>query len=84
MTINRRDFLTYIGGISGAVLLGVSPRDRQILKFSRLFMGYETGYEAFAATSSKLSFKPIKGVMPLLTDMIAPSKQSQAYQNRSN
>jgi len=81
MTINRRDFLTFIGGISGAVLLGASPRDRQILKFSMPFMDYETGNEAFAATSSKLSFKPTKGVMPLLTDMIDPSKQSQAYKN---
>lgn len=81
MTINRRDFLTFIGGISGAVLLGASPRDRQTLKFSMPFMDYETGNEAFAATSSKLSFKPTKGVMPLLTDMIDPSKQSQAYKN---
>ncbi|MEA5478515.1 alkaline phosphatase PhoX [Pseudanabaena galeata UHCC 0370] len=80
MTIKRRDFLTFIGGIGGAMLLDVGSRDCSVSKFSMPFMGAEGNSEALAATSSsQLNFKPIKGPMPLITDAIAPSKQSQFY-----
>ncbi|WP_434683887.1 PhoX family protein [Pseudanabaena minima] len=80
MTIKRRDFLTFIGGIGGAMLFDVGSRDRSASKFSMPFMGAEGNSEALAATSSsQLNFKPIKGPIPLVTDAIAPSKQSQFY-----
>jgi uncharacterized protein len=78
MTIKRRDFLAFLGGISGAVLLDSLPRDR---RFSMPFLGGDTGNTASAANSTNLSFKPIKGTMPLKTDGIAISKQSQFYKN---
>ncbi|MFM7437066.1 MAG: phosphatase, partial [Snowella sp.] len=78
MTIKRRDFLTFLGGISGAVLLDSIPHDR---RFSMPFWGVDTGNTALAANSTNLSFKPIKGTMPLKTDGIAISKQSQFYKN---
>ena len=78
MTIKRRDFLTFLGGISGAVLLDSLPRDR---RFYMPFLGGDTGNTASAANSTNLSFKPIKGTMPLKTDGIAISKQSQFYKN---
>ena len=78
MSIKRRDFLTFLGGISGAVLLDSLPRDR---RFSMPFLGGDTGNTALAANSTNLSFKPIKGTMPLKTDGIALSKQSQSYKN---
>ena len=79
MTIKRRDFLTFLGGMGGAMLFDVVSSDRLIPKFSSPFMGTEASNSAFAATSSKLSFKPIKGAMPLVTDAIASSKQAMAY-----
>ena len=79
MTIKRRDFLTFLGGMGGAMLFDVVSSDRPIPKFSSPFMGTEANNSAFAATSSKLSFKPIKGAMPLVTDAIASSKQAMAY-----
>ena len=79
MTIKRRDFLTFIGGIGGAMLLDVGARDRLDSKFSMPFMESEENSESLAATSSLLNFKPIKGPMPLVTDAIAPSKQSRFY-----
>jgi len=81
MTIKRRDFLTFLGGMGGAMLLDVVSSDRLISRFSMPFMGTEASNSAFAATSSKLSFKPIKGAMPLITDAIALSKQAMAYKN---
>ena len=81
MTIKRRDFLTFLGGMGGAMLFDVVSSDRPISKFSSPFMGTEASNSAFAATSSKLSFKPIKGAMPLVTDAIASSKQAMAYKN---
>ena len=81
MTINRRDFLFFLGAMGGAVILETIPRDRVIPKFSMPFLGIDSGNRAVAATSSSLSFKPIKGTMPLNTDGIAPSQQSQFYKN---
>jgi len=81
MTIKRRDFLTFLGGMGGAMLFDAVPRNPNIPRFSMPFMGSDSSNQAFAANSSKLSFKPIKGVMPLVTDAIAPSQQSQAYKN---
>ena len=78
MTIKRRDFLTFLGGISGAMVLDSFPSDR---RFSMPFWGVDTGNTALAANSTNLSFKPIKGTMPLKTDGIAISKQSQFYKN---
>ena len=79
MTTKRRDFLTFLGGMGGAMLFDVVSSDRSTPKFSMPFTGTEANNSAFAATSSKLSFKPIKGAMPLVTDAIAPSKQAMAY-----
>ena len=79
MTIKRRDFLTFLGGMGGAMLFDVVSSDLPIPKFSSPFMRTEANNSAFAATSSKLSFKSIKGAMPLVTDAIAPSKQAMAY-----
>ncbi len=81
MTIKRRDFLTFLGGMGGAMLFDAVPHNPNIPRFSMPFMGSDSSGQAFAANSSKLSFKPIKGVMPLVTDAIAPSQQSQAYKS---
>ena len=78
MTIKRRDFLAFLGGISGAMVLDSLPSDR---RFSMPFLGVDTGNTALAANSSPLSFKPIKGTMPLKTDGIPISKQSEFYKN---
>jgi uncharacterized protein len=79
MTIKRRDFLALIGGISGAVLGDTLSRDRRFPKFSMPFLEPASGNVALAGTPSKLSFKPIKGPMPLVTDGISPAAQSQSY-----
>jgi secreted PhoX family phosphatase len=81
MTIKRRDFLTFLGGMGGAMLFDAVPHNANPSRYSMPFIGSENGNEAFAATSSKFSFKPIKGVMPLVTDAIPVSKQSQVYKN---
>ena len=81
MTIKRRDFLTFLGGMGGAMLFDAMPRNANPSRFSMPFISSEGSNAAFAATSSQLSFKPVKGVMPLVTDAIAISKQSQAYKN---
>ena len=81
MTVKRRDFLTFLGGMSGAMLFDAGSQNSSIPRFSMPFIGSETSNEAFAANISKLSFKPIKGVMPLITDAIATAKQSQFYKN---
>jgi secreted PhoX family phosphatase len=85
MTIKRRDFLTFLGGISGAVLLNPIPGDHAVplrdRRFSMPFLGVDTNNTASAANATNFSFKPIKGTMPLKTDGIAISKQSQFYQN---
>ncbi|MEI6064924.1 MAG: alkaline phosphatase PhoX [Pseudanabaena sp. ELA748] len=81
MTIKRRDFLTFLGGMSGAMLFDAGSQNSSIPRFSMPFIGSETSNEAFAANISNLSFKPIKGVMPLITDAIATAKQSQFYKN---
>ena len=81
MTVKRRDFLTFLGGLGGAMLFDAGSQNSSIPRFSMPFIGSETSNEAFAANISKLSFKPIKGVMPLITDAIATAKQSQFYKN---
>jgi secreted PhoX family phosphatase len=45
------------------------------------FLGGDTGNTASAANATNFSFKPIKGTMPLKTDGITISKQSQFYKN---
>lgn len=81
MTFKRRDFLTFIGSFGGAVVLETISRERLILKFSMPFMGKDPSNAAFAATPSRRSFKPIRGTMPLKTDQIDPSRQTQVYKN---
>ena len=83
MAIKRREFLAFLGGISGSMLLDVLPSDRQILQVSMPFMGsgMGAGSEAFAASSPAMSFQPIKGAMPLVTDAFSPSQQPSAYKN---
>ena len=68
MTIKRRDFLTFLGGMGGAMLFDVVSSDRPISKFSMPFTGTEANNSAFAAISSKLSFKPIKSVFEKLSE----------------
>ena len=77
MSIKRREFLTFLGGISGAMLFDVMPRDRT----SRFSLPFIESNQALAAPLSSLSFKPVKGTMPLFTDAIDSAKQIDAYRN---
>ncbi len=83
MAIKRREFLTFLGGISGSMLLDILPSDRQVLQVSMPFIGSSMGTsnEALAASSPAMSFQPIKGAMPLLTDAFSPSQQPSIYKN---
>ena len=81
MTIKRRDFLVFLSGVGGAMLFDV-VRDRATPKFSSPFSEKSlTNTASVPTTSSILSFEPIKGPMPLLTDAFSPSRQIASYQN---
>jgi uncharacterized protein len=79
MTIQRRDFLLFLGAGAGTILFDAIPGAKSTQPFSMPFMGVEPEGAAFAATSSNLSFKPIKGPMPLVADGLSKSKQIEAF-----
>lgn len=66
MSFNRREFLIFLGAGAGLTATGLGSQ------FSMPFMD---GAEA----ASGLSFKPIQGPMPLLTDGITLAEQAAAY-----
>jgi secreted PhoX family phosphatase len=80
MTIKRRDFLFFFGGIGAAVIFDVI-RDRAIPKVSMPFSGADSTKPTAVMSSSNLSFEPIKGPMPLSADGFSPDRQILSYQN---
>jgi uncharacterized protein len=79
MTIQRRDFLLFLGAGAGTLLFDAIPSTKPTPRFSMPFMSAETEGAAFAATSTNLSFKPIAGPMPLETVGLSKAKQIEAY-----
>jgi uncharacterized protein len=82
MTLKRRDFLLFLGAGAGAIAFDATSKQAT----QRFSMPFSTPLDlaepdsAFAATkNTSLTFKPIKGVMPLETDGIAKTKQIEAY-----
>lgn len=85
MTFKRRDFLLFLGAGVGAIAFDATSK--QIPQ--RFSMPFSTPLDlaesdsvssAIAATrTTSLTFKPIKGAMPLETDGIAKTKQVEAY-----
>ncbi|NJR38955.1 MAG: phosphatase, partial [Leptolyngbyaceae cyanobacterium CSU_1_4] len=75
MTVNRRNFLIFLGASAGTVALqpvlkgGQSSVALPFQSESALAQGLPTG----------LKFQPIKGSMPLMTDVLAPDKQLTDY-----
>lgn len=74
MTLKRRDFLLFLGGTAGAIALGSSPSKEE--PFS---MPFSQPASAVDPTGSGLSFKPVRGPMPLPTDGLELTKQMQDY-----
>lgn len=81
MSIKRRDFLMFLGAGAGTILFDAIPKTNSSSTFSMPFMETVPSGEAFAATTNKLSFKPIQGPMPLKTSGIAKSQQIAAHKN---
>ncbi len=74
MALKRRDFLLFLGAGAGTVALGSLPTSEK--KFS---MPFANPISAATPAGSGLSFKPVRGTMPLETGDIALTKQLQDY-----
>lgn len=72
MDINRRHFLLFLGAGMGSAAFGSLPSTKG--DFSMPFQG-----RAIAATSEGLSFNPIQGPMPLVTDGLTAAQQLKTY-----
>jgi uncharacterized protein len=86
MTLKRRDFLLFLGAGAGAIAFDATSKQtpqRFSMPFSKPLKLADSDNainSAIAATRpTSLSFKPIKGAMPLETDGIAKTKQVEAY-----
>jgi secreted PhoX family phosphatase len=74
MALKRRDFLLFLGASAGTVALGSLPSSGK--KFS---MPFSNSVSAASPAGSGLSFKPLKGPMPLPTEGMELTKQTQDY-----
>jgi uncharacterized protein len=85
MTLKRRDFILFLGAGVGAIAFDATSKQapqRLSMPFSQPLDLTETESANSAITATKttsLSFKPIKGAMPLETDGITKTKQVEAY-----
>ncbi|MBD2041177.1 PhoX family protein [Microcoleus sp. FACHB-672] len=68
MSVNRRDFLLFLGSAAGAVALN-----------SLQSCGPNSTTQTSSQNALKRLFLPVKGPMPLLTDGVEPAQQPQAY-----
>lgn len=68
MTFKRRDFLRFLGGTAGAVALS-----------SLQSCGPNAPTKAPSSNARKLSFRPVKGPMPVTTDGVSPAQQLEVY-----
>jgi uncharacterized protein len=73
MSLKRRHFLMFLGASAGSLTLGSMAQTGQ-----KLAMPFQTG-AAQAATPGGLSFEPIKGPMPLMTDSMAATEQKSLF-----
>lgn len=74
MALNRRNFLLFMGASAGTVALGSFPKSGK--NFS---MPFAEPASAASPIGKGLSFQPVRGPMPLLTDGIMLTKQVQDY-----
>ena len=74
MALNRRDFLLFLGASAGTVALGSLSDSGK--NFS---MPFSDPASAASAKGNGLSFKPVRGPIPLPTDGMALTKQVQDY-----
>ncbi len=74
MALKRRDFLLFLGASAGTVALGSLPSSGK--KFS---MPFSNSVSAASPAGSGLSFKPLKSPMPLPTEGMELTKQTQDY-----
>lgn len=79
MSIKRRDFLMFLGAGAGTILFDGMPKANSTQTFSMPFMETVPSGEAFAATASKLSFKPVQGPMPLKTSGMSKAQQIASH-----
>ncbi len=79
MSIKRRDFLMFLGAGAGTILFDAIPKTNSTNTFSMPFMETVPSGETFAATDSKLSFKPVQGPMPLKTIGISKAQQITSH-----
>jgi hypothetical protein len=73
MALNRRDFLLFLGASAGTVALGSLSDGKN---FS---MPFSDPASAARPKGNGLSFKPVRGPIPLPTDGMALTKQVQDY-----
>src|SRR4028118_1009821 len=73
MALNRRDFLLFLGASAGTVALGSLSDGKN---FS---MPFSDSASAASPKGNGLSFKPVRGPIPLPTDGMALTKQVQDY-----
>jgi secreted PhoX family phosphatase len=73
MALNRRDFLLFLGASAGTVALGSLSDGKN---FS---MPFSDPASAASPKGNGLSFKPVRGPIPLPTDGMALTKQVQDY-----
>src|SRR4028118_1377377 len=74
MALNRRNFLLFLGASTGTIALGSWQNSGK--KFS---MPFTDSASAASPGGSGLSFKPVRGPIPLPTDGMALTKQVQDY-----
>ncbi len=79
MTLKRRDFLLFLGTSAGAIAFDAISKGQQLTSMPFGSEAVGTDNAAMAATNSSLSFKSIRGAMPLATDRISADLQPKMY-----
>src|SRR5919199_930639 len=75
MALKRRDFLIFLGASTGSIALGYASRSSG----KKPSMPFTSQALDAKATGGALSFKPVKGPLPLPTDNLELVKQVQDY-----
>jgi uncharacterized protein len=73
--MKRRHFLMFLGAGAGSIGLGSAAQIGQ-----KSLMPFQIG-STVALTPDGLSFQPLRGAMPVMTDGIAAAQQASAYEN---
>jgi len=77
MPLNRRDFLTLLGTGTGAMTVGSLVERNQV--FSMPFEDITPESAKTSVTAKGLSFRPVRGPMPLHTDGVTAPQQANQY-----